>query len=65
MDPVGLRLQNLAARDQVLALGRLAGTRSPRGLFSVADVDQLFDHIGLPPPPRTRDTISSCCTASW
>jgi hypothetical protein len=58
MDPVGLRLQNLVARDQVLALGRLAETRSPRGLFSVADVDELFDHIGLPPPPRTRDTIS-------
>jgi hypothetical protein len=49
----------LDARDQVLALGRLAETRNPQGLFSVADVDELFDHIGLPPPPRTRDTISS------
>lgn len=59
MDSVGLRLQNLDARDQVLALSRLAETRSPQGRFSVADVDELFDHIGLPPPPRTRDTVTA------
>lgn len=63
MDPVGLRLQNLDPRDQVLALGRLAETRNPQGLFSVADVDELFDHIGLPPPPRTRDNISGLVRA--
>lgn len=58
MDPVGLRLQALAPRDQVLALARLAETRLPNGLFAVGDIDELFDHIGLPPPPRTRDAVS-------
>jgi hypothetical protein len=59
MDPVGLRLQSLALRHQVLALSRLAQTRSDSGLFAVADIDDLFDRIGLPPPSRTRDTVNS------
>jgi hypothetical protein len=59
MDPVGLRLQALVPRDQVLALARLAETRSPNGLFAVGDIDELFDQIALPPPPRTRDTVSA------
>lgn len=57
MDPVGLRLQNLETSDQILALGRLAETRNSLGLFSVGDLDDLLDQIGLPPPPRTRDTV--------
>lgn len=59
MDPVGLRLQSLPQRDQVLALARLAQTRSTNGLFAVADIDGLFDRIGLPPPARTRDTVTA------
>lgn len=63
MDPVGLRLQSLPARDQMLALGRLAEARSTNGLFAVADLDSLLDRIGLPPPTRTRDTVTALVRA--
>lgn len=59
MDSIGLRLQSLDLVNQVLSVGRLAEGRSEIGLFAPADIDKIFDEIGLPRPARTSNQIAT------
>jgi hypothetical protein len=57
MDSVGLRVQGLAAADQVLALARLAEARSESGRFGPNAIDDLFDAFGLPRSPKVANVL--------
>ncbi|HEX2058002.1 MAG TPA: hypothetical protein VHI71_06495 [Actinomycetota bacterium] len=57
MDSVGVRIQNLATKWQVLTLARIAQGRSDDGRFSVAALTALFENIGLPQPGDTYATL--------
>ena len=59
MEPVGVRVQGLAGTDQVLALGRLAETRSESGGFTARGVDDLFHEFRLPRPARIDNVLTS------
>lgn len=59
MDQVGIRLQGLALPDQVLALTRIAQSRSTVSLFAPSDVDKLFDEVGLPRPPKMGNQMAA------
>jgi len=58
MDSVGLRLQNLDLGDQIVGLARLAQARTETGLFSPADIDAIFDEVGLPRPAKTSNVMT-------
>lgn len=57
MEPVGLRIQGFALRDQVLVLARLVQARSDEDGFRAVSVDTLFDELRLPRPARTRNVL--------
>jgi hypothetical protein len=57
VEPVGVRVQGLAINDQVLALARLAETRSDTGDFTPKAVDVLFNDLRLPGPPKTHNNL--------
>ncbi len=57
MDSVGVRIQNLATKWQVLTLARIAQGRSDTGRFSIAALTALFDDTGLPQPGDTYATV--------
>lgn len=59
MDSVGSRIQTLDASEQVLLIGRIAQSRMERGLFAPADIERLFDEIGLPRPPKIANPLSA------
>ncbi len=59
MDSIGSRIQNLALSEQVLVLGRLAQHRAEAGVFAPAQVDDLFDEIGLPRPGKTSNVLGT------
>lgn len=52
VETVGVRIQGLARIDQVLALARLAESRSESGSFTVSLLDALFHELRLPAPSR-------------
>ena len=58
MDSVGSRVQDFAIDDQVLVLGQLAQDRSEANIFSPADVDALFDEVGLPRDPKVSNVFA-------
>jgi hypothetical protein len=58
LEPVGVRVQGLAGNDQVLALARLAETRSATGDFTVRAVDGLFHELRLPAPIRIDNVVT-------
>jgi hypothetical protein len=62
MDSVGLRVQNLPTRLQVLTLGRIAQGRSDTGRFSATEVTALFDDIGIPRPGNVHATLGALVT---
>jgi DNA-binding MarR family transcriptional regulator len=49
VDPVALRIQHLANREQVLVLARLAESRQ-EGPFAPVNIGELFDESALPKP---------------
>lgn len=59
MDTVGVRLQNLPMRSQVLALARIAQGRSETGRFSVPVLTALFEDTGLPQPGNVHATLAA------
>lgn len=59
MDSVGLRVQGLAATQQVLVLACLAVSRSDSGSFSAKTVGGLFYDLGLPEPPRIHNSLAA------
>jgi hypothetical protein len=59
VDPVGLRIQRLALKEQVLTVARLAQSRNQIGTFAPADVDGLFDAFALPKPAKTHNVVAS------
>lgn len=63
METVGVRIQGLARRDQVLALGRMAAARSETGDFSVPTLAALFQESHLPAPPRIDHVLTSLASA--
>lgn len=56
MDTVGVRVQNLATKWQVLTLARIAQGRSGTGRFSIPDLAALLDATGLPQPGNIHET---------
>lgn len=56
-DSVSLRLQQLQLVDQILVLGRLAQSRMEDARFGPADLDALFDDLGLPRPRRVANDL--------
>lgn len=62
MDSIGSRVQNLALNSQVLVIGRLLQDRSETGTFAPAEVDGLFDEIGLPRPAKTSNVLTALKT---
>ena len=59
MESAGARVQGLAARDQVLALARLAESRSETGTFTVPSVKALFHESHLPAPVRIDHVLTA------
>src|SRR5215218_10498 len=59
MDSVGSRVQNLSLPDQVLILARLVQDRSKESHFAPAEIEDLFDAVGLPRPPKTANVLRS------
>jgi hypothetical protein len=57
MDSIGVRIQGLAVKWQVLSLGRIAQGRSDDGRFTLADAMGLFDDTGLPRPGDPKATF--------
>jgi hypothetical protein len=57
VEPVGVRVQGLAINDQVLALARLAETRSDSGDFTPKAVDSLFQELRLPGPAKAHNNL--------
>jgi hypothetical protein len=57
-DPVGLRVQKLSRKDQVLVLAQLAAARSEDGLISPASLKELFHEIGLPAPSNINNDVA-------
>ena len=57
MESLGLRVQGLATADQVLVLARLAESRSERGEFTAATIDELFHELRLPAPAKTSNYV--------
>lgn len=57
MNSIALRVQQLSLRDQVAALGRIAQTRTDAGRFSPAELDRLFDDLGLPRPAKVANVL--------
>ncbi|HXV56882.1 MAG TPA: hypothetical protein VD704_03360 [Gaiellaceae bacterium] len=57
MEPAGVRVQGLAINDQVLALARLAETRSGSGDFTPKAVDELFHELRLPGPAKPHNNL--------
>jgi hypothetical protein len=53
VDSVGVRIQGLAVREQLLVLARLAQSRSGVGSFRPVEIESLCDDIGLPRPSST------------
>jgi hypothetical protein len=63
MDTVGVRVQNLGVKDQVLTLARIAQERADGGRFTVPALTALFDDIGLPQPGNIHHTVGTLVTA--
>jgi hypothetical protein len=59
VEPVGVRVQGLAGNDQVLALARLAESRSEAGDFTLRAVDALFHELRLPAPGRIDNAVTA------
>jgi len=59
MDAVGVRVQNLATKWQVLTLARIAQGRSESGWFTVPDLVKLFNDVGLPQPGNVHATLGA------
>lgn len=57
MDTVGVRVQNLPTRSQVLTLARVAQGRSGTGRFSIPSLTELFEDTGLPQPGNVHQTV--------
>jgi hypothetical protein len=57
MDTVGVRVQNLPTRSQVLTLARIAQGRSDTGRFPIPSLTRLFEDTGLPQPGNVHQTI--------
>lgn len=58
-DPVGLRLQRMNLRDQVLVLAQMGESRSEDRGVSAAEVEALFREFGLPPPARVSNDFAA------
>lgn len=56
---VGLRLQNLSQKKQVVVLARLASSRSEDGSFSPAELVVSFDAAALPRPARVSNVLAA------
>lgn len=55
----GARFQGMLFNEQSLALCRIAEGRNTDGSVQAKEIEDLFDAIGLPPPPRVRDTFKA------
>jgi hypothetical protein len=59
MDTVGVRIQNLPMKAQVLTVARIVQGRSENGRFSPPAIVALFDEIGLPQPGNVHGTLAA------
>jgi hypothetical protein len=59
----GVRVQGLAQRDQVLALGRIGAARSADGDFNAPKLTALFQEFHLPAPSRIDHVLTSLAKA--
>jgi hypothetical protein len=59
VDTVGVRVQNLATKWQVLTLARIAQGRSATGRFSILELAALFEDTGLPQPGNIHATVGT------
>lgn len=59
MDSVGLRIQSLDLREQVLVLALLSVQRGKSGDFQPADVISLFHDLSLPEPSNISNQLAS------
>lgn len=57
MDTVGVRVQTLPTKSQVLTLARVAQGRSDTGRFSIPSLAALFEDTGLPQPGNIHATV--------
>lgn len=55
--PVALLVQQMAAQDQVLVLGRIAEGRGQDGRFPPAGVDAIYDELALPRPAKVANVL--------
>lgn len=56
---VGTRIQGLDLIDQVVALARIAQSRSDEDAFAPGDVNSLFDEFGLPRPAKVSNQLAA------
>jgi len=59
VDTVGVRVQALDLTDQVLALARIAQTRTGSQDFTARSVDDLFHELSLPAPAKTHNVLAA------
>jgi hypothetical protein len=59
MDTVGVRVQKLSAKSQILTLARVAQGRSDTGRFSIPSLTALFEDTGLPQAGNVHATVSA------
>lgn len=57
MESVAIRVQGMTLSDQALVLARLAEGRVESGRFAPADLDGLFDALGLPRPAKVSNVL--------
>src|SRR4051794_23511888 len=62
MDPVGVRIQSLPIKWQVLTIARIAQGRSDAGRFSISALTAIFEGTGLPQPGNVHATIGALVT---
>jgi hypothetical protein len=59
MDTVGVRIQGLTTKEQVLSIARIAQGRSASSRFPPSVITALFDDVGLPRPGNLSATMSA------
>ena len=59
MDTVGVRVQSLPTRSQVLTVARIAEGRSDTARFSIPALAALFEDTGLPQPGNIHSTVGA------
>ena len=60
-DPIGVRIQRLGIREQVLILAEITQLREARRTTTAVAVSELFHELGLPAPSKVSNDFGALC----